>query len=296
MIEKIRGVLAPAVTPFDDEKLSMPKLEAMGEFLANSPLKGLFVLGSNGEAAHMDDTESLAVLRAYKKTMPKGKTLMAGIPRQSAYVTIEFGKRVEEIGVDCFSVLTPHYFVSQMTDAAFIDYYTRVADALSTPILLYNVPKFAAGVTLSETVIRELSRHPNIIGMKDSSVGNIQTYLKYKSDSFAVLSGTINTLFEGLEGGAYGGIVSMANYLPEATSEVCSLYWSGDKAGSKALADRLVEMNKKGAGKLGIPGTKAALRVLGVDAGEGRSPLLPCTPEQVESIRNTFIEYGYLHA
>jgi 4-hydroxy-2-oxoglutarate aldolase len=125
---------------------------------------------------------------------------MAGIARQSAYSTIEFGKRVIEEGVDFVSVLTPSYFTSFMTDNALIRYYSTVADSLTVPVLLYNCPKFSAGLRLTEDVVSELSKHPNIAGMKDTSKGNITTYLSItEKEDFDVIAGSNENFLEGLK-------------------------------------------------------------------------------------------------
>jgi len=242
----------------------------------------------------MSDEEQLSVLRTIKKHAGKDKTLMVGIARQSAYTTIEFGKRVIEEGVDFLSVLTPSYYTPTMTDDALFRYYTTVADNMTVPVLLYNCPKFSAGLRLSENVVSELSKHPNIAGMKDTSKGNILSYLSVTDrKDFDVIAGSIENFLEGLKHGASGGVLSMANYQPEECGRIYHLFVNGQQQEAEELNDKLIALNKAGAGKYGVAGVKAGCDIFGFQGGEVRIPLQDCTPQQREEIRKAFADAGY---
>jgi 4-hydroxy-2-oxoglutarate aldolase len=294
MNKKLSGVFIPIVTPFKDQKVNLEMLESNILKSNSTSVAGYMPLGSNGEFIHMDDEEQLAVFRVVKENSDKNKTIMAGIARQSAYCTIEFGKRIQDEGVDFFSVLCPSYFASSMTDAALIRYYLAVAESLSVPVLLYNCPKFAAGVTLSPQVVKELSKHPNIAGMKDTSSGNIEKYLDAKEEGFEVVAGSIENFLTGLISGASGGVLSMANYLPEPCCRIQDLYLAGRVEEAKELSNKLIDLNKGAAGKYGVAGVKAACEMFGYKGGEVRNPLTDCTETQKESIRHAFSVNGYL--
>jgi len=294
MNQKLTGVFIPIVTPFKEQKVKLEMLASNIEKSNSTPVAGYMPLGSNGEFIHMDDEEQLAVFRTVRKNAGKDKVIMAGIARQSAYCTIEFGKKIQDEGVDFFSVLCPSYFASAMTDAALIRYYSAVADSLSVQVLLYNCPKFAAGVTLSPQVVKELSKHPNIAGMKDTSSGNIEKYLEVKESGFEVVAGSIENYLLGLMKGASGGVLSMANYLPEPCCRIQDLFISGRVEEASYLSGKLINLNKGAAGKYGVAGVKAACDMFGYIGGEVRNPLADCTEAQKESIRQAFSENGYL--
>lgn len=294
MNTKLMGVFIPVATPFKNQKVDLDMLAHNIKRSNTTPVAGYMPLGSNGEFVHMNDAEQLSVFKTVRENAAKDKVLMVGIARQSAYCTVEFGKRIEAEGADLVSVLCPSYFASSMTDTALTKFYIAVADGLSIPVLLYNCPKFAAGVTISPEVVKDLSSHPNIAGMKDTSSGNIEKYLEVKDDSFEVVAGSIGNLLTGLKSGASGGVLSMANYLPEPCCMIQELFKSGRIEEAEELSSRLIALNKGAAGKYGVAGVKAACDMFGYKGGEVRNPLSDCTESQMESIRQAFFEAGYL--
>lgn len=294
MIESLKGVFVPMMTPFTRQELDTGMLAFNTEKLNGTRVAGYMPLGSNGEFAHMNDDEQILVARTVKKHSAKDKILIIGIARQSAYSTIEFGKKVQDIGVDFVSILCPSYFTSLMTDAALIRYYTAIADELEIPVLLYNCPKYAAGLTISTDVVSELSIHPNIWGMKDTSKGNIEQYLTAREGDFELIAGSITNFLVGLKAGASGGVLSMANYLPDQCCKIQTLFDDGKLEEAEALSDSLITLNKGASGKHGVAGVKCAANLFGYKGGEVRNPLSDCTTEQREAIRREFSEAGYL--
>lgn len=294
MDERLRGVFVPVITPFTNQLVDPEKLAYNLRKLNGSRVAGYMPLGSNGEFAHLNEAEQLAVLKTVKENADGKKVLIAGITRQSAFSTVEFGKKVQEIGVDFVSVLCPSYFASAMTDSALIKHYIYIAERLNVPVLLYNCPKFTANVTISPEVVRVLSAHPNIAGIKDTSTGNIEKYLEAKVGDFAVLAGSITNFVTGLKGGATGGVLSMANYLPEPCCEVQKLFAQKRYAEAEELGNKLVALSKSVAGKGGVAGVKAACELFGYHGGEVRLPLVDCTEADRDAMRRAFAEAGYL--
>lgn len=295
MNKKIKGIIIPVITPFTNQKVDLDKLAHNIQKTNASSVAGYMPLGSNGEFAHMNDEEQLSVLKTIKDNVPEDKIFMVGIARQSAYGTVEFGKKAIDMGADFVSVLSPSYFTSFMTDEALIKYYTAVADGLSIPVLMYNCPKFAAGISLSEDVVAKLAKHPNIIGMKDTSKGNIEKYISVvQGEDFNIIAGSIENFFAGLMKGATGGVLSMANFLPEECCRIQALFEKGQVKEAEELSDKLRALNKAGAGKYGVAGVKASCDLFGFEGGEVRLPLIDCTGEQKETIGKAFMEAGYL--
>ena len=292
MNQELKGVFIPVVTPFKNQKLDLVALSHNIERWNSTNVKGYMPLGSNGEFVHLDDAEQDAVLDTVMRLAAPAKVVMAGIARSSAYHTIERGKRAAAAGVRYVSVLTPCYFASFMDDAALTRYYAEVADALDIPLLMYNCPKFASNVTISEAVVAELSKHPNIAGMKDTSSGNIERYLAVRdpSSGFEVVAGSITNYMQGLRAGSSGGVLSLSNYLPDACARIQPLFESGDTEGAAALADKLAALSKRATDKFGVAGVKAGCDAFGYLGGEVRNPLPNLTKEQREDIRRTLLE------
>ena len=290
MNPKLKGVFIPVVTPFSDQKLDLGALGYNVDRWNESAVAGYMPLGSNGEFAHMDDAEQDAVLETVIRRASPDKVIMAGIARPSAYHTIERGKRAAGCGAHFVSVLTPCYFASFMDDAALIRYYTEVADALEIPVLMYNCPKFASNVTVSENVVTKISGHPNIAGMKDTSSGNIEKYLAVRDPSFEIVAGSISNYFQGLKAGSSGGVLSLANYLPDECARIQPMFESGDVDGAAELTVKLGALSKRATDKYGVAGVKAGCDAFGYRGGEVRNPLANLTAEQREEVRRTLIE------
>jgi 4-hydroxy-2-oxoglutarate aldolase len=234
-------------------------------------------LGSNGEFRSLTDEESVRIIEVYRKYRDKGKTLIAGVGRESAKITIEFIRRIADKGVDYATVLPPYYFVSFMTDEALIRYYTKIADESPIPVMMYNAPKFAAGLTFSASLVSTLAVHPNIAGMKDSSKQEISMYIDAvpKGVHFCVMAGTIEKFYSGLLVGAVGGVLSIANYLPDLCCRLQELYEAGNHEEAQKLDLFARQLSKNAAGNYGVAGVKAAMDLLGYHGGKPRNPVLP---------------------
>jgi 4-hydroxy-2-oxoglutarate aldolase len=280
MKRALTGILAPVVTPFESRSGDV----ATKAFVANikahldAGLDGILVAGSTGEAALLTEDERHAVLIAARRVVPTEKWLLAGIGGESTRVTSIRARESAKIGADAVLVVSPHYYTAAMTEEALRDHFTRVADESPIPILLYNIPKYAH-FALSPELVSELSRHPNIAGMKDSAgdLPTLERYLKSQSDSFTVLTGNGPTFAQALALGVRGGILAAALFAPELSREVYDAWKRGDRAAAMRAQERLTPSAKEIVGELGIGAVKAALETIGLHGGEPRSPLRPIT-------------------
>ncbi len=284
MTTKIKGIYAPITTPFDNQDVSLARLKENMEKYSRSPLTGYFALGSNGESKSLTEKEKLAVLETVLAGRAGHQKVMAGAGYESTRQTIDFCRQVAELGADFVSIVTPSYLKKGLTDEALAGYYTAVADAISIPVLIYNAPGFT-GMTVSPGLVQKVCGHPNIIGMKDSSKGNMAGYLAAAGDSFNVLAGTVSTLFQSLAIGATGGVVSLANAFPEPCCRLYEKYMSGDIEGALELHWMLYNLNRNVSGSFGVAGVKYAMDLGGFHGGDPRLPLLPITDAGKESIR-----------
>ncbi|HMK66204.1 MAG TPA: dihydrodipicolinate synthase family protein, partial [Thermodesulfobacteriota bacterium] len=170
------------------------------------------------------------------------------------------------------------------------DHFVAVAEASKIPILVYNVPQFT-GVNMVPSLVGRLSRHPNIVGIKDSS-GNIDqlTRIIYESeDGFNVFVGSAPVFFPALCVGAVGGILAVANALPELCTRLMDLYGQGAYKEALALQNRLTPMAIAVTGTYGIGGLKKVMDRLGYRGGLPRLPLKAITAE-AENDLNRLLE------
>ncbi len=149
-------------------------------------------------------------------------------------------------------------------------------DASPIPVIIYNMPA-NSGINLSSKLVIELSQHPNIIGIKDTSGNIVQIgeIIHGASPDFSVFAGSASFLFPSLVLGAKGGTLALANILPNECVEVLELYQAGRYTEAKDLQLRLLELNNAVTARFGVAGLKAALELLGLFGGAPRKPLLP---------------------
>jgi len=196
-----------------------------------------------------------------------------------------------EFGVQAALLNTPHYYGGKMTADALIQFYSMVADAVPIPVLLYNVPKFTH-LTLAAGTVGQLSHHPNIVGIKDSS-GNLNLLGQYLSKSvadFKVMVGTAGVLFGGIGLGSVGGVLALANIAPQACVELFEMTRQGRFAEAKELQLRMIPVNLAVTATYGIGGLKAAMDMLGYFGGDPRLPLLPASDTDKVEIRAILAE------
>jgi 4-hydroxy-2-oxoglutarate aldolase len=294
--EKLTGVISPIATPFLDEEVSYAGLAENIRKYNDTGLKGYMVLGSNGEFQSLTEEESLKIVDTVQKEKTAEKTLIVGAGRESARATIEFMKKIRDKGADFAAVLTPHYFTMAMTDEALINFYNTIADRSDIPVIIYHAPVFSSGVTVTINMISSLSGHLNIAGMKNTSNEAVLPYLKAVPEGagFNILCGYIDMFYGSLQSGATGGILSIANYLPDICCELYDLCMSGDKVNASKLNNRVSAFNSKVMGDYGVAGVKTAMNLLGYFGGEPRNPLLPLDAGEVEKLRSYFKEEGIL--
>lgn len=286
MNEKLCGVFAPITTPFSaDGEVDYKGLEKNVQFYAQSGIKGYLALGSNGENKSLTNDEKLKVLDVIMKNKAKDQTVMAGCIFESTMETIEMAKKMEVYEPEFLTLLSPSYFKSQMTDAAQYKYFTDVADAVKVPCLLYNAPQYSGGVTLSINLIKQLVSHPNIVGIKDSSTGNIESILFAVRDKTNVMAGSANFFMTSMFMGGVGGIISLANAFPGITNELYKLTAAKDYKKAIALNDMILQLNKTVSGKGGVAAVKYAMDLAGLVGGVPRLPLLPIDDNIKKSIK-----------
>jgi len=169
----LEGIFAAVTTCFyPDGRPYWRKLEANMERYSRTPMSGMVLLGSTGEAVMLSDEESREALRVAGYAAAPEKVLLAGVGCESVLETLRLADYAAELQYDAVLVRTPHYYRKQMRNREMLTYYQAVADRSPLPVLLYSVPSCTA-YDLPVEVVAELAMHPNIVGMKDSS-GNVE--------------------------------------------------------------------------------------------------------------------------
>jgi 4-hydroxy-2-oxoglutarate aldolase len=165
----LHGILPPITTPFyPDGNVYYKKLEANVERYSRTPVSGIVVLGSTGEAILLSDQERRDALKVARGAAAPNKVLVAGTGIESAIETLRLTEYAAELGYDVAMVRTPHYYKKQMASANLLAFYRTVADRSPLPVIIYNFPQ-ATGYDMPAELVIELAEHPNLIGIKESS-------------------------------------------------------------------------------------------------------------------------------
>ena len=281
------GIYTPIATPFrDDGTVDERALAANVSRWMTTPLTGLVVLGSNGEAASLEDAEADRVVEIVRAGVPSSRPLIAGTGRESTRATIAATRRAAAAGADAALVRTPSFFKPQMTSDAFVRHFTEVADASPVPVLLYNVTLYT-GVNLLPDAVERLAVHANIVGIKESGsdIGQIAEYVARTPDDFTVLAGSATTLVHTLCAGCDGAILALASLAPAECVSMATLVRERRLDEAIALQRRLMPLARSVGTTYGVPGLKAALELKGYAGGPPRPPLRPVSSEVVDIIR-----------
>ncbi|MFZ5788075.1 MAG: dihydrodipicolinate synthase family protein [Acidobacteriota bacterium] len=288
---RLEGVFPPITTPFTDGAVDAGKLAENIRRYERCGLAGYLLLGSTGEAAALDEGEREVVLRAARAAVPRGRPLIAGVGMESTAATVRTARTAARCGADFVLVVTPFYFRSRMTEAALERHFATVADASPVPVLLYNVP-MVTGVTIPPALVGTLAKHPNVLGLKDSS-GDLTWLVDVFGrvpESFSVLCGHALAFQSGLAAGACGGILAVADVVPEPFVRLHALHRSGDTSGALLLQRRLVATVRAFVDAYGVAGVKAAMDLRGLHGGDPRPPLLPASGPETEILRRRLEE------
>jgi 4-hydroxy-2-oxoglutarate aldolase len=297
-MHRFAGVYTPLATPFAaDGSLDARALARNVEKYLRSPLTGLVVLGSNGEAPQLEEHEADLAIKSVRDAMPKDRPLLAGTGRESTAATISATERAAKLGVDAVLVRTPSFYKGQMTTDAFVKHYTQVADRSPVPVLLYNVTMYT-GVNLLPEAVGILSQHPNIVGIKETNSDMVQfgEYLARAADGFTVLAGSGATYFSALMLGAHGAILAAAGVAPDLCVQIFTAVRDGRIDQARKMNRQLAPLSKLVGATHGVPGLKAALTLLGFEGGLPRPPLQPVGQPAIDSIRLELRELGLFDA
>jgi len=278
----VSGIFPALTTPFTaDGAVALDDLKFNIQKYNSTALAGYVVIGSTGESTMLSRKEIDTILTGVKEVAGKDKKLIAGTGVESTAETIERTKRAAELGYHVALVKTPYYYKPAYNADTYIKHYRAVADASPIPILVYVVPVFT-GVTLDISTIATIAKHPNVIGIKDST-GDVRRIGEMRNEidpSFQILTGAAAVLLPCLTMSANGAILALACALPQKCAALYQLFSQGEYTKARELQLTLTKASKTLVADLSIPGVKYAMDVHGYRGGFPRLPIQPLHPEQ----------------
>jgi 4-hydroxy-2-oxoglutarate aldolase len=292
----IQGVFPPIATPFNAQggldaaalRANVLKWEATG-------LSGYVVAGSNGESVLLEDGEIVEACAVVREAAAPESMVIAGVGRQSTAATIALAKAAAQAGAQFALVMTPSFYSVEMTPEALTRHYWAIADASPMPVLVYNVPKFT-NLNIAPATVARIAQHENVVGIKDSAgdIPQICDLVRLCPPGFDILIGNGPAFLSGLQLGAVGGILAVANVAPRECVQIRQHVLAGEHAQAREIHLRIIETGKAVTGRFGVPGLKAALDLLGYTGGAPRPPLLSANDEVRNVIRGILAEAGLL--
>ncbi|MGR7614773.1 dihydrodipicolinate synthase family protein [Klebsiella aerogenes] len=292
MHHSIRGVLTAIVTPFTasgELNLTALRQQVERQLAAGN---GIFCGGTNGEFFVLNEAEKIAVAETCVEAVAGRAPVVAHIGEVSTRETIRLGQQVAKSGVDAVSVITP-WFVPLKQDEL-VSHYTAIADALSVPVFLYNIPA-RTGNTIEPQTARQLAAHGNIIGIKDSagSYESLKGFLDAVKDidGFNVLNGPDSLIHQGFVDGCSACISGLANVAPREINAIWSTFQAGDIEASR-LAQENVTGLRTDLYKVAFSpaAVKKALQLMGHEVGDSRYAV-QFSASQQQQIRGIIAQY-----
>jgi 4-hydroxy-2-oxoglutarate aldolase len=283
----LRGIFCPIVTPFSrrgdlDEKRfqeNLAKYSGLG-------LGGFVVSGSTGEMPYLTARERLRLVELARPVIRPPELLLVGTRFESTRETLLASREAFQRGADAVLALTPNYFKSRMDSPTLIAHYRALADQLKRPILIYNIPQFT-GVRMEPRALAALARHPNIVGVKESSgdLAYLRAVLRAVPRDFRVMTGAGQIILEALKAGSAGGILGQSNFVPELCIALYDAFCAKRLKLAAELQRRLMPLVQKINAEQGVPGIKVAAELCGYAGGDPRAPLRPVTAAGRRSIQ-----------
>ena len=280
------GVATALATPFNDKGVNIPEFEKLINFQIDSGIDAIVVCGTTGEASTMSQEEKIQVIQCAVSTANKRIPVIVGTGSNDTTTSIINSIISEELGADGLLIVTPYY--NKTTQKGLIEHFKAIANSVTIPIILYNVPS-RTGINILPETCYELSKIDNIVGIKEASgdISQVAKIAKLCGSDFAIYSGNDDQIVPVMSLGGKGVISVISNIKPKLTCSITKSFLQG--ALEEACAYQLYELPLIEAlftETNPIP-IKAAINMLGFDFGVPRLPLLECS----ESLKDTLRKY-----
>lgn len=285
------GAITALVTPFRDGAVDHPALSSLVDRQIRDGIDGLLACGCTGEAATLTEEEHLKVVESVLEAAGGRVPVIAGTGKNDTASSIRLSLEASEMGVDGVLLITPYY--NKPTPRGQIEHFTRVADAVDCPVILYNVPGRTGTNMLPETVAR-LAEHPRIVAIKDAA-GSAERVTEIRGlCDITILSGDDPIAMAQVALGASGVISVISNIAPGEMARLVSLTSSGELEEARGIQDRLHPVMKALFLETNPIPVKKALSLMGLTTDEMRLPLVSMSEELVPLLEKTLKRAGLL--
>jgi len=277
-------VLTAMVTPFDNHgKIDLKKTADLIDYLLANGTDGLVVAGTTGESPTLSADEKVELWKQVVQVVKGRVPVIAGSGSNSTDKSIHLSKRAEEAGVDAVMLVAPYY--NKPDQRGLYQHFKTIAEAIDLPVMIYNVPGRSV-VRLTPDTVVSLSHIKNIVSVKEATgdLDGMSEIISRTDDSFSLYSGDDNLTLPSYAIGAHGIISVSSHIIGNEMQTMLKLYEEGKDKEAAALHRKLLPLMK---GMFSAPSptpVKAALKMVGIDTGGVRLPLVPLSDKDLESI------------
>lgn len=292
MMKKLTGSIVALVTPFNaDGSVDLGRLRELVDWHVENQTDGILVLGTTGETASTTLEEDIVTVRTVIDQVHGRIPVIAGSGSNSSEMQRHKSVLYSEMGADALLCISPYYVKSN--EEGMYQHFLMSAEAASAPIILYNVPG-RTGCKISPEVVRRLSVHPNVMGIKEAS-GDMSYAMKiarYLSDDFAMYCGNDDITVPLLSVGASGVISVWANIMPKTCHEMVADFFAGRREQATATQLRYLDLINALFMEVNPIPVKEAMNLMGLKAGHFRMPMYPMAPENRAKLAKIMKEAG----
>lgn len=282
------GVATALVTPFKDGKVNYEKIDELVDAQIRNGVQAIVSCGSTGEASTLDDNEHISVIEHTVKRAAGKVKVIAGTGSNYTMHGVELSRRAEDVGADAILSVTPYY--NKTTQQGLIDHYSRIADSIDIPIILYNIPS-RTGMNINPSTLLELSKVKNIVGLKECNFGQIIETRRLCGDALSIYTGDDINIVPALSLGCKGVISTMSNIIPKETLQIYDTFKAGVNEEAAELQIYYAELINALFCEVNPIPLKEAMNYLGYEVGECRLPLTSMSKENKELLKTTLAMY-----
>jgi 4-hydroxy-tetrahydrodipicolinate synthase len=269
-----RGSGTALVTPMTDTGVDFDALGRLIDFQISNGTDALIPCGTTGEPATLSEKEYEDVIHFTVEKTAKRIPVIAGAGSNSTHHAIELAKKAESLGADGLLFVTPYY--NKTTQAGLVAHFRAIADAVHSPVVLYNVPA-RTGLNMTAETVAKLAGYPNIHAVKEASgdLSQVIDIARLCGGKLAIYSGEDKIILPVLACGGDGVISVVSNIAPKETHNLCVKFFEGDIEGSRALQFALKPLIDALFTETSPIPVKAALELMGICRATVRLPLVP---------------------
>lgn len=286
-----KGSCTAIITPFGENGIDYDKMAELIDFQYDNNTDALVVCGTTGENATMTQYEQEELIDFACKYCDGRMKIIAGIGSNNTEKALKNAKIAKHFGADGVLMVTPYY--NKTTQKGLTEHFTYVADSVDIPMILYNVPS-RTGIGIKAETYKELSKHPNINGIKEAS-GDFSLVAKTKAlcgDDLYIWSGNDDNTVPMMALGALGVISVASNIVPGIVSKICNLCLNGDFAGASEIFERYNELFTTLFIETNPIPIKTAMNLAGYTVGKLRLPLTTMSESNLETLKTVLLSSG----